>query len=101
MLPEDFLIDVRKAFNAGDAVLVLRVDETDAFKARELLDEETRSLWTISTPPTPQQVGAPDVRAPISCPHVGRPQTARELTKQRLSLREFCGRPVPDHHRRR
>jgi hypothetical protein len=52
LLPEDFLGDVQKAFRVGDSVLVLRVDETDAFKARELLDEETRSLWTIATPPT-------------------------------------------------
>jgi hypothetical protein len=55
LLPAQFISDVQKAFKAGDAVLVLRVDETAAFKARELLDEETRSLWTISTPPTPAE----------------------------------------------
>jgi hypothetical protein len=51
LLPADFIDDVRKAFKAGEAVLILRVDETSAFKVRELLDEETRSLWTIATPP--------------------------------------------------
>jgi hypothetical protein len=47
------LIDVRKAFDSGRAVLVLRVDETSAFRVRELLAQETRSLWTVATPPTP------------------------------------------------
>lgn len=53
LLPAEFIGNVQRAFKAGDAVLVLRVDETTAFKVRELLDEETRSLWTIATPPTP------------------------------------------------
>jgi hypothetical protein len=53
LLPPAFLSDVQRAFKAGDAVLLLRVDETSAFKVRELLAEETRSLWTIATPPTP------------------------------------------------
>lgn len=53
LLPEGFMSDVQKSFKAGGAVLMLRVDETDAFRARELLSQETRSLWTISTPPTP------------------------------------------------
>jgi hypothetical protein len=53
LLPAEFIPDVQKAFKAGDAVLILRVDETSAFKVRELLGEETRSLWTIATPPTP------------------------------------------------
>jgi hypothetical protein len=52
LLPEDFAGDVRKAFEAGLAVLVLRLDETEAFKVREMLAEDTRSVWTISTPPT-------------------------------------------------
>jgi hypothetical protein len=53
LLPAEFLADVQKAFDAGEAVVILTVDETSAFKARELLDEETRSLWTIATPPVP------------------------------------------------
>lgn len=53
LLPPAFISDVQKAFKAGEAVLLLRVDETSAFKVRELLAEETRSLWTIATPPTP------------------------------------------------
>jgi hypothetical protein len=51
LLPPDFIGDVRKAFKAGEAVLILRIDETTAYKVRELLAEETRSLWTIATPP--------------------------------------------------
>ena len=53
LLPEGFMTDVRKAFAAGRAVLILRIDETSAFRVRELLSEETRSLWTVATPPTP------------------------------------------------
>jgi hypothetical protein len=51
LLPDDFLSDVQKAFKAGEAVLVLRVDETEAFKVREMLAEDTRSRWTVATPP--------------------------------------------------
>jgi hypothetical protein len=53
LVPEGFMSDLHKAFNAGDAVLLIRVDETDAFRVRELLSQETRSLWTVSTPPVP------------------------------------------------
>jgi hypothetical protein len=53
LLPAGFMSDVRKAFSAGQAVLMLRVDETDAFRVRELLAQETRSLWTVAAPPTP------------------------------------------------
>ncbi len=47
----DFAADVRKALDAGNGVLIIRVDEADAFEARELLDEDTRSLWTVAMPP--------------------------------------------------
>jgi hypothetical protein len=47
----EFGSDARKAIDAGRAILILRVDETDAFRVRELLDEDTRSEWTIATPP--------------------------------------------------
>lgn len=57
LVPEGFMSDVQKAFKAGEAVLVLRVDETDAFKVREMLAEDTRSRWTVSTPPTPAATG--------------------------------------------
>ena len=53
LLPAEFLSEVREAFDAGEAVLILTVDETAVFKVRELLAEETRSLWTIATPPIP------------------------------------------------
>lgn len=56
LLPDAFLTDVRKAFDCGQAVLILRVDETSAFRVRELLAQETRSLWTVATPPTPATV---------------------------------------------
>lgn len=53
LLPEPFVADARKAFRAGDAVLILRVDEISAYRVRELLAQETRSLWTVAMPPVP------------------------------------------------
>ncbi|TMC53958.1 MAG: hypothetical protein E6J20_06095 [Chloroflexi bacterium] len=51
LLPAAFLDDARARIERGDALLILRVDETDAFKLRGLLDEDARSTWTIATPP--------------------------------------------------
>jgi hypothetical protein len=53
LVPEDFVSKVEKAITDGEAVLVARVDETEAFKVREMLAEDTRSRWTVATPPTP------------------------------------------------
>jgi hypothetical protein len=52
LLPEEFVQDARQRIDKGDALLVLRIDETEAFSVRELLEEDTRSTWTIATPPT-------------------------------------------------
>jgi hypothetical protein len=52
LIPEDFISDARRALEKGKALLALRVDETQAFRVRELLEEDTRSEWTIATPPT-------------------------------------------------
>ena len=57
LVPKGFISDVQKAFAAGEVVLVLRVDETDAFKVREVLAEDTRSRWTVSTPPIAAVIG--------------------------------------------
>jgi hypothetical protein len=52
LVTEDFIPVARKALEKGKALLVLRVDETEAFRVRVLLEEDTRSEWTIATPPT-------------------------------------------------
>jgi hypothetical protein len=52
LLPEENISDAHKALEKGKALLILRVDETQAFRVRELLEEDTRSEWTIATPPT-------------------------------------------------
>jgi hypothetical protein len=52
-LAGEFEPEVRNALDAGRSVLILRADETEAFELRELLDEETRSLWTVAMPPEP------------------------------------------------
>ena len=51
LLPDEFIDDAGKALDSGEALLILRVDETAAFRVRELLEEDTRSEWTIATPP--------------------------------------------------
>ena len=51
LMPDDFVLDARKALDGGHALLILTVDETDAFRVRELLDEDTRSEWTMGAPP--------------------------------------------------
>lgn len=51
LLPEAFWKEAEKALDEERALLILTVDETEAFKARELLDEETRSLRTLVLPP--------------------------------------------------
>lgn len=53
----DFAPDVCKALDAGYSVLIIRVDEADAFEAREMLDEDTRSLLTVVTPPVSTKDG--------------------------------------------
>jgi hypothetical protein len=47
----EFAVDVRKALADGNGIVIVRVDETDAFDARELLDEDMRGLWTLAMPP--------------------------------------------------
>lgn len=51
LIREDLVRDARKALRGGHALLILRVDETEAFRVRELLEEDTRSEWTIAAPP--------------------------------------------------
>jgi hypothetical protein len=58
ILPAAFVDNVQRALKTGDAVLVVRVDEIDAFKVREMLAEDTRSRWTVAAPPTLSRVAA-------------------------------------------
>jgi hypothetical protein len=53
ILPPDYWPDGERALRAGQALLIVTVDETDAFRARELLEEESRSLRTLALPPVP------------------------------------------------
>ena len=50
-LPPELVDDARKQLDRGGALLVVEVDETEAFTARALLEEDTRSTWTIAAPP--------------------------------------------------
>jgi hypothetical protein len=58
LIPEDFVRDARQALDAGRWLLILQVDETEAFRVRELLEEDTRSKWTIGIPPRLIEAGS-------------------------------------------
>jgi hypothetical protein len=51
LLPEEFVMDAERVLRKNQALLILRVDETDALNVRRLLEEDTRSTWTVATPP--------------------------------------------------
>ncbi|MHB8688928.1 MAG: hypothetical protein ACYDB4_17305 [Candidatus Dormibacteraceae bacterium] len=51
LVSEEFINEAGRALDKGRALLIIRVDETAAFRVRELLDEDTRSDWTIAMPP--------------------------------------------------
>ena len=57
LLPAELLPDTAKVLRGGLVLLVLRVDETDAFTVRTLLEEDTRSTWTVAAPPEPTRPG--------------------------------------------
>lgn len=58
-LTEPYWEDGTDALEAGRSLIIMVVDEVEAFKAREVLDEETRSLETIVLPPEAAAQGTP------------------------------------------
>ena len=57
-LDEPYADLVRRHLDKGRAAVLVTVDETEAFHARELLDEGTRSLEVVVLPPHPRRRGA-------------------------------------------
>lgn len=51
VLPPELIDDARKQLERGRTLLLVEVDETEAFRSRALLEEDTRSVWTMSAPP--------------------------------------------------
>jgi hypothetical protein len=51
LVPDAYVADVQRRIDGGEAVLLIRVDETAAFTVRGLLDEETRCHWSLAIPP--------------------------------------------------
>jgi hypothetical protein len=51
VVPREHVGDVQRRIDRDEAVLVMRVDEIAAFTLRGLLEEETRSLWSLAIPP--------------------------------------------------
>lgn len=50
-LPSEVVDQARKQLELGRTLLVVGVDETEAFRARALLEEDTQSSWTVAAPP--------------------------------------------------
>ena len=50
-VPDAYVADVKRRLDHDESVLVIRVDETATFDVRELMEEETRSTWTVAAPP--------------------------------------------------
>ena len=63
MVPEAYWNEAKEALEGQRALLIVTVDETEAFKTRELLEEETKSLRTLVLPPEPAGNTAPERRA--------------------------------------
>jgi len=56
-VPGIYVKELKKHLARGESLVVLRVDETEAFRVRELMDEDTRSSWTLAVPPEPASAG--------------------------------------------
>lgn len=50
-LPPQLVDDAAKQLERGQFLVAVEVDETEAFRARALLEEDTQSTWTIAAPP--------------------------------------------------
>ncbi len=50
-VPLELVEDARKQLERGQFLVVVEVDETEAFRARALLEEDTQSVWTLAAPP--------------------------------------------------
>ncbi len=75
LLPEEHREDARRLLRDGRSLVVVTVDETSAFAARELLDEDTRSLQTLVLPPRPGDAANADrPRASKGKPKGGAPR---------------------------
>lgn len=58
-LGEPYARQLRERLQHGQSALIVSVDEIDAFRVRELLDEETRSIETLVLPPQPARPRRP------------------------------------------
>lgn len=79
LLPKDYWNDAEGELKEGCSLLILIVDETDAFKASMLLGEETRSLRTLVLPPEPARAAEQARRALAA---VATPRGARSMAER-------------------
>jgi hypothetical protein len=90
LLADPYWEDVRAALEENQAILMLTVDETEAFPTREILDEQTRSLQTMVLPPVPAAI-ADQIRALLAEEVVTPPKGARSPTTRGRSDRDVLG----------
>ncbi len=58
-LPSELLDAARAQLDRGMTLIAVEVDETEAFRARALLEEDTTSTWTVASPPSVLANGRP------------------------------------------
>ena len=90
VVPDDYWPDIEKALAQEQAVLIVTVDETLAFHAREVLEEETHSLQTVVLPPVAAQV-VQSVQARL------RPTTVERTTDDPATIPGASARRGPEH----
>ncbi len=80
LLPHGYWEDAEAALAAGRSLLAVTVDETEAFRARELLDEETQSLETMALPPEPPSAVRQALESLQAAPKSGGTKRVNEKT---------------------
>lgn len=50
-LPRELIDGAKKHVDGGQTLVAVDVDETEAFRVRALLEEDTPSTWTVAAPP--------------------------------------------------
>lgn len=51
VLPDELVDDAKRQLERGQTLVVVDTDETEAFRVRSLMDEDTHSTWTAAAPP--------------------------------------------------
>lgn len=96
LLPDTYWYDMERELRGGVALLVVLVDEVDAFTARELLAEETPSLRTLVLPPEPAETIR---RVEAALKRTGDPADSPMVRRSEQVRRKVRGKERATHER--